>query len=77
MNIQAATPVAAKASGRHVVLWLMSEDGESTLTKIPCLTEDHAAELAVLANRAFGIRSVENSFTTGLLHKDIEILCGL
>lgn len=77
MNVKDSSPVVVKASGRHVVIWLVAENGESSLTRVPCVSEEHAEEFAAIANRAFGIRSVENSFTTGLLHKDIEIACGL
>jgi len=41
------------------------------------VSESHAEELAAAANHAFGVRSAENSFTTGLLHRDLEIACGL
>lgn len=77
MKAESATPVAVKASGKFVVLWSVSEDGSSTVTKMPCISEEHAENFSSIANIAFGIRSVSNSFTTGLLHKDLEIACGL
>lgn len=77
MKAESVTPVAVKASGKFVVLWSVSEDGSSTVTKLPCISEEHAENFSSIANIAFGIRSVSNSFTTGLLHKDLEIACGL
>lgn len=77
MTAEDSRVVAVKARGAFIVLWAVSSTGDSVVTKLPCVSEDHATELAAVANRAFGIRSVENSFTTGLLHKDLEIACGL
>lgn len=77
MTAVCATAITAKASGSSLVLWLIGEHGNSEIVQIKCVSESHAGELAAAANRAFGVRSAENSFTTSLLHRDLEIACGL
>jgi hypothetical protein len=68
-------PIAITTDNSSLVFWFFAD--EESIVKIPCVSEDHAEELAVLCHRAFGLRSKENSFTTGLLHRDLEIGCSL
>lgn len=72
----AATPVAILADADSLMLWFNAGENEN-LVKFKCISAEHAQELSLACHRAFGIRTKENSFTTGLLHRDIEIACGL
>ena len=74
-EIQDGTPIAIRAEGSDLILWY-STDVE-TIVRFPCKSEEHAAELVTFCHRAFGIRTKENSFTTGLLHRDLETICSL
>lgn len=71
-----ATPIAVMSESADLIIWFAA-DGDERIVRLPCLSEEHAGELAKLCHRAFGMRTKENSFTTGLLHRDLEILCGL
>jgi hypothetical protein len=70
-----ATPIAIRAEGRSLILWY--EAGEESIVRFECKSEEHAEELVIFFHRAFGIRTKENSFTTGLLHRDLETVCSL
>jgi len=74
-DVQTGTPIAIRADGNDLILWF-STDTES-IVRFACKSEEHAAELVTFCHRAFGIRTKENSFTTGLLHRDLETICSL
>lgn len=68
-------PVAITSDKSDLVFWFLAD--EESVIKVPCVSDEHAEELALACHRAFGLRTKENSFTTGLLHRDIEIGCSL
>ena len=68
-------PIAILAEGADLVLWYAA--GDETIVRFACKSPEHAEELVKLCHQAFGMRTKESSFTTGLLHRDLEILCGL
>ncbi len=74
-------PVAATSKDDELVIWISEqrEDGteQSHIFKMQCVSADHATELAASWFAAFGIRNAKNSFTTGLLLKDLEVACSL
>lgn len=72
---QEVQPVAITNDKENLIFWFLAE--EDSVLKIPCVSTEHAEELALACHRAFGLRTKENSFTTGLLHKDLEIGCSL
>ena len=69
------TPIAIRAEGSDLILWYSA--GDESIVRFTCKSEEHAAELVTFCHRAFGIRTKENSFTTGLLHRDLEMICSL
>ena len=71
------SPVAVRAQNDTVTLWVIEQDGTSHVLEVPCVSDEQAALLEQVCHQAFGIRSKANSFTTGLLHKDLEMSCGL
>lgn len=74
-------PIAATSKDSELVIWISDqrEDGteESHVFRMQCVSAQHATELAAAWYSAFGIRNAKNSFTTGLLLKDLEITCSL
>lgn len=72
---QEAQPIAITNDKENLIFWFFTD--EESVIKVPCVSEKHAEELALLCHRAFGLRTKENSFTTGLLHRDLQIGCSL
>jgi hypothetical protein len=72
---QEAQPIAITNDKENLIFWFLAD--EESVIKIPCISEKHAEELALLCHRAFGMRTKENSFATGLLHRDLQIGCSL
>jgi hypothetical protein len=74
-EMKIGTPIAIKAKGSDLILWYSADD--ETIVRFACKSEQHAEELVIFCHRAFGMRTKENSFTTGLLHRDLVSLCSL
>lgn len=77
-TVRSGEPIAVTFDRNAVLLWFASGYPEKQeILRLPCASEEHAEALMAYCHVAFGLRTKENSFTTGLLHKDIETYCGL
>jgi hypothetical protein len=68
-------PAAVVIDGSDVVMWF--DTNSNDVVRLSCVSDQHAKELSAAMHVALGLRSKENSFTTGLLHRDLEVICGL
>lgn len=75
MRAEEVKPIAITNEKADLIFWFLAD--EESVIRVPCVSDEHAEELALACHRAFGLRTKENSFTTGLLHRDIEIGCSL
>lgn len=75
MRAKEVKPIAITNEKTDLIFWFLAD--EESVIRVPCVSDEHAEELALACHRAFGLRTKENSFTTGLLHRDIEIGCSL
>lgn len=75
-QIKNATPFAVKQSGSRISLWFSTfgEEVDTTIVNLECVDEDIASIAVAALHAALGLRPKESSFTTGLLHRDIELI---
>lgn len=75
IEIKSAKPFAVKQSGSRVSMWFSAfGDVDTTIVNFECVDEESAGIAVAVLHVALGLRTKENSFATGLLHQDIEIL---
>ena len=68
-------PIAVATRGSDVVMWF--DTNSNDVSRLSCISDEHAKELVAALHVAFGIRTKENSFTSGLLHRDLDVICSL
>ena len=76
MKYVAGAPVAIESSGSRVAVWVYNsaEPSDACIYELNCKSEEAAQSLVESWRAAFSLRPPEQSFTAGLLSRDIELL---